>query len=186
MSYTPKYCCECGDRIEDVNKGLLASRRFCQLCETSHKLEDWMPRIILGLGILFGIIGIGGYFQIAERSPNLAVKQLAANQERAKTESANEKELPNNVLNADDLQAITVEDVQSKAEVKTIRTPVIEKIKELPNRSEQKSVALPVYFCGAETKKGTACSRKVKGGGRCWQHEGREAMMPQKDLLISR
>jgi len=24
--------------------------------------------------------------------------------------------------------------------------------------------------CGALTKKGTSCRRKVKGGGRCWQH----------------
>jgi hypothetical protein len=25
----------------------------------------------------------------------------------------------------------------------------------------------------------------VKGSGRCWQHKGREAMLPAKDLLIS-
>ncbi|AZZ58011.1 hypothetical protein [Riemerella anatipestifer] len=25
-------------------------------------------------------------------------------------------------------------------------------------------------YCGALTKKGGSCSRKVSGGGRCWQH----------------
>lgn len=25
-------------------------------------------------------------------------------------------------------------------------------------------------YCGALTKKGTPCRRKVNGGGRCWQH----------------
>jgi len=25
-------------------------------------------------------------------------------------------------------------------------------------------------ICGATTKKGGSCSRRVKGGGRCWQH----------------
>jgi hypothetical protein len=44
----------------------------------------------------------------------------------------------------------------------------------------------PVYWCGAQTKKGTPCSRKVKGGGRCWQHEGQAAMLPPEKLLISR
>lgn len=31
----------------------------------------------------------------------------------------------------------------------------------------------PAYYCGAPTKKGTACKRRVKGQGlRCWQHKG--------------
>lgn len=28
----------------------------------------------------------------------------------------------------------------------------------------------PVYICGARTKKGTPCSRRVHGPVRCWQH----------------
>lgn len=27
-------------------------------------------------------------------------------------------------------------------------------------------------YCGAPTKKGGSCRRKVSGGGRCWQHGG--------------
>ncbi|HEX9961513.1 MAG TPA: hypothetical protein VGB00_11305, partial [Pyrinomonadaceae bacterium] len=42
-----------------------------------------------------------------------------------------------------------------------------------------------VYFCGAPTKKGTPCSRRVKGGGRCWQHAGQTALLPPEKLLIS-
>jgi hypothetical protein len=33
----------------------------------------------------------------------------------------------------------------------------------------------PVYYCGAMTKKGTACTRRVKSPGRCWQHLGQPA-----------
>jgi len=29
-----------------------------------------------------------------------------------------------------------------------------------------------VYLCGARTKKGTPCSRRVHGPVRCWQHKG--------------
>src|SRR5678815_3875563 len=36
----------------------------------------------------------------------------------------------------------------------------------------------PVFICGARTKKGTPCSRRVHGPVRCWQHKGAKAMLP--------
>jgi uncharacterized Zn-binding protein involved in type VI secretion len=41
-----------------------------------------------------------------------------------------------------------------------------------------------VYLCGARTKKGTPCSRRVHGPVRCWQHKGSPAMLPQEKLLV--
>lgn len=41
-----------------------------------------------------------------------------------------------------------------------------------------------IYICGARTKKGTPCSRRVHGPVRCWQHKGMPAMMAQEKLLI--
>ena len=41
-----------------------------------------------------------------------------------------------------------------------------------------------VYSCGARTKKGTPCSRRVHGPGRCWQHKGKPAMLPVEKLQI--
>lgn len=36
----------------------------------------------------------------------------------------------------------------------------------------------PVYLCGARTKKGKPCSRRVSAEGeRCWQHQGKRSMM---------
>lgn len=40
------------------------------------------------------------------------------------------------------------------------------------------------YLCGARTKKGTPCSRRVHGPVRCWQHKGAAAMLPQEKLLV--
>jgi hypothetical protein len=40
------------------------------------------------------------------------------------------------------------------------------------------------YLCGARTKKGTPCSRRVHGPVRCWQHKGAKAMLPLEKLLI--
>lgn len=57
--------------------------------------------------------------------------------------------------------------------------------------SAQDSTASPspitteqTYTCGARTKKGTPCSRRVHGPVRCWQHKGAAAMLPQEKLLI--
>jgi hypothetical protein len=41
-----------------------------------------------------------------------------------------------------------------------------------------------LYTCGARTKKGTPCSRRVHGPVRCWQHKGAAAMLPSDKLLI--
>jgi hypothetical protein len=41
-----------------------------------------------------------------------------------------------------------------------------------------------VYICGARTKKGTPCSRRVHGAIRCWQHKGLSAMLPLEKLKI--
>ena len=41
-----------------------------------------------------------------------------------------------------------------------------------------------VYLCGARTKKGTPCSRRMHAPVRCWQHKGLPAMLPQEKLLV--
>jgi len=40
------------------------------------------------------------------------------------------------------------------------------------------------YTCGARTKKGTPCLRRVHGPVRCWQHLGKPAILPQDSLMI--
>ena len=46
------------------------------------------------------------------------------------------------------------------------------------------SLTTEIYTCGARTKKGTPCSRRVHGPVRCWQHKGLPAMLPQEKLRI--
>lgn len=41
-----------------------------------------------------------------------------------------------------------------------------------------------VYICGARTKKGTPCSRRVHLPERCWQHKGAKAMLPEEKLVV--
>jgi hypothetical protein len=43
-----------------------------------------------------------------------------------------------------------------------------------------------VYICGARTKKGTPCHRRVHAAGeRCFQHKGMTAMLPLEKLRVS-
>jgi hypothetical protein len=46
------------------------------------------------------------------------------------------------------------------------------------------TIEADVYICGARTKKGMPCSRRVHGPVRCWQHKGMPAMLPQEKLLV--
>jgi hypothetical protein len=41
-----------------------------------------------------------------------------------------------------------------------------------------------VSICGARTRKGTPCQRRVRGTGRCWQHLGSKAMLPPEKLIV--
>jgi hypothetical protein len=41
-----------------------------------------------------------------------------------------------------------------------------------------------VYICGARTKKGTPCSRRVHQPARCWQHKGMPAILPAEKLIV--
>ena len=50
--------------------------------------------------------------------------------------------------------------------------------------SSSAPLAEDVYLCGARTKKGTPCSRRVHGPVRCWQHKGMPAMLPLEKLQI--
>jgi hypothetical protein len=53
-----------------------------------------------------------------------------------------------------------------------------------PQQTIQTTAVDDVYACGARTKKGTPCSRRVHGPVRCWQHKGKPAMLPAEKLKI--
>lgn len=67
---------------------------------------------------------------------------------------------------------------------------VIERLVNTPAAQNSSNMPAPVtaddvYTCGARTKKGTPCSRRVHGPVRCWQHKGMSAMLPTDKLRVS-
>lgn len=185
MLYQPKYCCNCSEKIERTNWRLWSSRRFCQLCEIDFSLQEWAPRVIVVVGLIFGIVGFFDYFLSAEKPVKIAslrsVQQTNEIKKNNVSQSANEKSAINSESRAP-LQnsANTVEPAQHQnaSSAKQV-TPS----KASKNLSE---VAETIYFCGAETKKGTPCSRRIKNGGRCWQHAGQHAVLPPEKLVANR
>jgi hypothetical protein len=180
VSYKPKFCCSCGEKIQRDKWTFLSSRRFCLNCETDYKLQEFMPWAVSGLSVIFALFTMGLYWQKPERAVNISSGPITT--AAAKTAPS----VPSTP--APGAQPQVQPEVSSVP--LTLKAPPIAKA--TPKTSEPKVVssapssplaAETVYFCGAQTKKGTPCTRRVKGGGRCWQHKGQPSMLPPEKLV---
>lgn len=181
MSYKPKFCCECGEPIQRVNWTPLTSRRFCELCETEYKFEEMIPKAVLAAVIFLSIIGIGFFMRKAEKPLNLT----SVNSKNANMNSVNAQI----AANADVKTFAKIQETNSAAPDTPARQPNVQPKTNLKTPKPESAPATAqeiIYFCGAETKKGTFCTHRVKGGGRCWQHAGKPAMLPPDKLIASR
>jgi hypothetical protein len=77
MFYTPKHCCECGEKIDRNEWKLLTSRRFCEICESEFKKQDWLLRALVGAGILGMVFGIGSFLKKPNNPLNAPTTPLA-------------------------------------------------------------------------------------------------------------
>jgi hypothetical protein len=181
MPYKPKFCCECGDKIDKTSWKFLDSRRFCKLCATDHTFDDWIPRISVVIAVLIGVCGLGMFLQKPEKPVNLVSSNSAI---PAKIAANTQASGNTNVQTFAKIQEANSAIVQPPVKAQPIAQNPSLKSQKVENQSSQNEET--IYFCGAETKKGTICTHKVKGGGRCWQHEGKPAMLPPEKLIASR
>ena len=180
MPYKPKFCCQCGTPIERTNWTLLTSRRFCELCETDYKLEDWIPRAIVAAAVLFGIFGIGTLLKKPGKPLNLA----SANSTIVNKSAVNTQVAVN--ANVQSFAKTQESNLVAQSPAKLLNVPPKPDLKAQKAGNQTSAAQETMYFCGAETKKGTPCSRRMKGNIRCWQHEGKPAMLPVEKLVASR
>ena len=183
MLYRPKFCANCGDKIERVEWPLTASRRFCPVCESEYKGQDLIPRVLVGAGVLMGILGLGSYLNVGPprdtvllKQPKKAAEVTSGRQEMPKNVAASAGTIDTAGVNSGQLQAAP--QVQMPGNATNAPSPV-------RPAGLQTPVAQQQYFCGAETKKGTPCSRRVKGNVRCYQHQGMPAMAGAEKLKIN-
>ncbi len=184
MLFRPCYCCNCGDRIERTNWRLWTSRRFCDLCSTDFQLTEMIPRAIVVFAGVICLLGVVNYFAGGTRRPEVTAARVLERQVPSK--NVNETQRPTTGV-----QNQPAAPVEPPPQANTAGTmPAARPLLSAPAASQVSKpvveTSAPVYFCGAETRKGTPCSRKVKGNVRCWQHTGMPAMLPPDKLLASR
>jgi len=177
MFYTPKFCSNCGEKIERANKSFTDSRQFCDVCKHDFVLQRALPLAFAGLMAIVGIFGIGSYWRSGETPLNVSTRQFTANS--GKNPANNASQVSSNSSVQQIAQANNVQTNKPQTANLTIKGQV-KQTDTAPLAAKE-----TVYFCGAPTKKGTPCSRRVKGGGRCWQHKGQSALLPPEKLLAS-
>lgn len=182
MLYKPTYCSNCGVKIDRIEWLPWTSRRFCEVCESEYKLYEWMMPIFAAGAILLGIFGVGSFYLTGEKPVYVAENQTSLKTAKPQIEQ-------NAANKAENAQVAAKNNGNAAENAPAQKTPTEIVRRTDPPRAENVPVVTakdPVYFCGAQTKKGTPCSRRVKGGGRCWQHVGTAAMLPPEKLLVSR
>ncbi len=174
MRYQPNFCNNCGEKIERPTPFVTDSTRFCDVCKDDFVPLRAAPFVFAALMAVFGVFGLGSYLQRGgEKVVNVSSKQFAANPSGAVKNPANSAAVSSKT-NA----APTAPTVNNQTSAPTPNPTVKPPRPEKPNPPADEAV----YFCGAPTKKGAPCSRRVRGGGRCWQHKGQTAMLGDEKL----
>jgi hypothetical protein len=187
MFYKPRYCTECGSELQDYGESFWLRSKFCEICKPNFKTGEFFSRFGgVGLAAIAAIFGVGTLLrQPVEKPLNLAKTEISNIAPAAKPTQKIENVLPNKVVqpkqvDANQQVALLLKQPETQSAKQTFDKKTQQSVQEL----SQSFVPEVVYMCGAKTKKGTPCSRKVKGSVRCWQHLGQEAMLPAKNLRI--
>ena len=157
--YRPNFCSECGGKIIRLHWHLWNSRRFCASCAKRLRKE----RLLLRAAASIVLLSIGLVAGRAARpvAPSLTIERSGNSPLCGPHDLRNERNEKNG------------EAVSATANSKSSRT-----------KPQASSTEEEVYICGARTKKGKPCSRRVNGPVRCWQHKGMPAMLPEEQLVV--
>ncbi len=168
--YKPNFCAECGARIERLRWRLWTSRRFCAMCDGQfRKAGIFLPLLVLSA---FFWVGFGAGRGGRPAAPPLIIERREAPAHASLTEAGVAGVAQ---AGAENERA----DGRGKAAVEAGDAAAGAAATERPTDPHE-----IVSICGARTKKGTPCSRRVRGVGRCWQHRGLPAMLPQAKLVV--
>ena len=162
--YRPSFCCECGERVARARWRAWTSRRFCPSCERRFS----RGRFLTPLALSAALVGAGFLLGRSGRPspPPLTVERGTLNSVPLPPPDAQRRG----------------DGGEGRGGGAAKREPVYGPdgtASERPTDPEE-----VVYICGARTKKGTPCQRRVRGPFRCWQHRGMPAMLPPSKLIV--
>jgi len=159
MFYRPNFCCHCGEKIDRPQWTPLTSRRFCEFCAIEQKQHDLIPRAAMIVALLFGAAGVTAYLSTPVRE--IAGPNSGGQAREIKTGGKRNIVATSNFSNSNQPSVLPANTVVNAHAANLMQ-------REVPQNSSTE----PVYYCGAMTKRGTPCTRRVKTRGRCWQHIG--------------
>jgi hypothetical protein len=157
--YKPNFCAECGTKLLRLRWHLWTSRKFCNDCARRLRRARVVPVLFVAAGLVSA-----GY--VAGRIRRPAPPPLVI--ERRSDSPLGDGVTGSSTPRSDTTQSGLDSGANAAASPGTSSTPIDEAL----------------YICGARTKKGAPCSRRVHGPVRCWQHLGRPAMLPQEKLIV--
>lgn len=155
--YRPNFCSHCGAKIVRLQWHLWTSRRFCDACLPHLRRERLIVPLVAGGALLS--IGVVAGRAARPRVPPLVIER-SANSPLYNSQAGSGQDHDNGPAAASDKELNTGSNFQTAPHEEV------------------------VYICGARTKKGTPCSRRVRGPVRCWQHKGMPAMLPAEKLVV--
>ena len=157
--HVSNFCVECGERLTRKGWRVLIGGRFCVRCAQRLGKYAWARSLATVFLIAFSAFALGRYLRPA---PPPLIIQRAANSPLS--------DLPVNL----NLAARAPGSGTDKSVAK-----------QSDGASDTGSLDDAVYLCGARTKKGTPCRRRVHlAGERCYQHKGMPAMVPLEKLVV--
>src|SRR5712692_3811905 len=160
------YCAECGARLKRKGWRTWLNSNVCEDCGRRLGQTGFgRPLAVIAI-IAIAAFALGRYLRpgapplVIERAANSPLSDLPVNlNDTAKSASRNtnsQREIPQT---SDDPSTRQTANLGSADDV--------------------------VYLCGARTKKGTPCHRRVHfAGERCYQHKGMPAILPPEKLIV--
>ena len=154
--YRPNFCAECGERLARRGWRARMRARFCVDCARRLGRSGWLGSLTILAVIGFAAFALGRYLR--PPAPPLLI-QRAANSPLS--------DLPVNL----DYSTGTNRRDSTNQQAARLNPP---------------STDDNAYICGARTKKGTPCQRRVHTAGeRCFQHKGMPALVPLEKLEVN-
>jgi hypothetical protein len=160
--YKPNFCTECGERIARSRWHFWTSRRFCAGCAPRFRAARTILPLVAGTA--FFTLGLG-----AGRAVRPAPPPLILERRQPAVASAPTVPLPSTPERAKVERAPAQAGPEPGAGV---------------NAERSTASSETVSICGALTKKGTPCQRRVRGTDRCWQHKGQPAVIPLEERIV--
>ena len=162
--YRPNFCCECGERVARARWRAWTSRRFCSSCERRFRRKGLAASLLVAASLVCTGFVFGRMMR--PTPPPLVVERGTLN-----------------------LAPIPANDAPRRTDDGARREGAAAKSEPAygPDGTANERPTDPgevVYICGARTKKGTPCQRRVRGPFRCWQHRGMPAMLPPSKLIV--